>query len=569
MTGRADRVAGAGRREARGPGLFAALERSVGTSREVMGLVALYGVSAVAQGGAFALAIPLLRDVLGQGSASQAAWAWFFACVVLAGAAHLTALLRSARVSVYAICDRALRRLGDKVANIALGWFDSSSAAKVSKAMADDILVLSNLGPVVLPGLITGVGTPLTVAVVCLFVELEVGLALIVAAPVGALCVRWSVRVLERVHPLERAAGERMVAAVLEDAALQPLLRASGRVGLKWDHVADAVAADSEAELGRMSAEGRPSLVFQFAVQGCFAAALVAAAAAAAAGRIDVATFAVLCLLAVRCVEPLTLAVQYSNELFRSRTAALAIAEILEAPELPESDRPERPTGCAVELSGVTFGYRPEEPVLRDVELAADAGEVVVLTGVSGAGKSTLARLVARFWDVDSGAVRIGGVDVRQMTGDDLMRHVAFVFQDVFLFDTTVRENIRVGRPSASQEDIRAAASAARLDDVIEHLPQGWDTPVGQGGSLLSGGERQRVAIARALLKGAPVLLLDEISSALDAVNEAALLETLRQHAQGRVVIMIAHRAAATAAADRVLVVADGQVAESGSSGEL
>lgn len=551
---------GMAQKPARRVGLFAALERSAGTPTGVVTLTTLYTASAMLQGVAFVLAIPLLRQLFGGPAAGGGAWVMLLVCVVLAFAAHLVGMLRSARISVYAICDRILRRLGNKIARIALGWFDASSSAQVSKAMAEDVQTLSHLGPVVLPGLINGVLTPLTVAVACLFIDPWVGLALIVAVPLGIVCILWSVRVLERVHPLEKQADLQMSASVLEDACLQPLLRASGRAGLSWKHLADAVAEDSDTELARMRAEGRPSMVFQLGTQLCFAAALVATTIAVATGRIDAATFAVLCLLAVRCVEPLSLAVQYSSELFKDRAAAEAITGILDAPELPEPARPEAPPAFDVRLEQVAFGYDPAEPVLRDVDVEATAGGILAFVGPSGSGKSTLARLVARFWDVDAGAIRIGGVDVADIGTEQLMRHLAFVFQDVFLFDTTVVENIRIGRPDASKEELQAAAHAARLDEVIDRLPRGWDTPVGQGGSRLSGGERQRVAIARALLKRAPILLLDEITSALDAENEAALTQTLQDYAQDRTVIMIAHRGTAIAAAKRVLTVADGQV---------
>lgn len=541
-------------------GLFAALERSAGTSTGVVTLTTLYAASAVLQGVAFILAIPLLRQLFGGPAAGTGAWVMFLACVTMAFTAHLMGMLRSARISVYAICDRILRRLGNKVTRIALGWFDASSSAKVSKAMAEDVQTLSHLGPVVLPGLINGVVTPLTVAVACLFIDPSVGLALIVAVPIGVVCIIWSVRVLERVHPQEKEADLRMSAAVLEDASLQPLLRASGRAGLSWKHLADAVVEDSDTELARMRAEGRPSMIFQLGTQLCFAAALLATTVAVAAGRIDVATFAMLCLLAVRCVEPLTLAVQYSSELFKDRAAVETIAGILDAPELPEPAQPKTPPAFDVRLEQVAFGYGPAAPVLRGVDLEAAPGGIVALIGPSGSGKSTLTRLIARFWDADDGIIRVGGVDVRDIGTEQLMQRLAFVFQDVFLFDTTVMENIRIGRPDATEEELRAAAHAARLDEVIDRLPQGWDTLVGQGGSRLSGGERQRVAIARALLKQAPILLLDEITSALDAENEATLTQTLQDYAQDRTVIMIAHRGTAIAAAEHVLSVSDGQV---------
>lgn len=541
--------------------LFSALESAAGTPTGVVSLTFLYSVSAVLQGIAFILTIPLLRQLLEGTPAGAVAWVGFAMCVVGAGAAHVTGMMRSARISVYAICDRMLRRMGEKVTRIALGWFDSSSSGRVSQAMAADIHTLSHLGPVVLPGLITGVLTPLTVAVATLLINPWVGLALLVTIPLGVACILWTVGVLGRTHPLEKQADLRMSAAVLEGAALQPLLRASGRTGLGWEHLAEAVAEDSDAELARMRAEGRPTKLFHLGTQLCFAVALVAIALALLASHVDLPTFAVLCLLAVRCVEPLTLAINYAGELFKNQAAVEAIISILDAPELSEPEHPPaQADSSGIRLDEVAFGYGSDAPVLRGVNLEASPGGLVALVGPSGAGKSTLLRLIARFWDVDEGTVRIGGVDVREIGSARLMEQTAFVFQNVFLFNTTVRENIRMARADATDDDVLRAVHDARLDDVIARLPQGLDTQVGQGGLLLSGGERQRVAIARALLKRAPILLLDEITSALDAENELALTRTLRDYAQDHTVIMIAHRGAAVAAADRVLTVSDGQV---------
>lgn len=191
------------------------------------------------------------------------------------------------------------------------------------------------------------------------------------------------------------------------------------------------------------------------------------------------------------------------------------------------------------------------------------------MVGPSGSGKSTLLQLLARFHDVDAGAVRMGGVDVRAISTDVLMARIAIVFRDVRLFDGTIEENVRLGRPGATDADVRAAASAARLDEVIERLPDGWAAKVGEGGALLSGGERQRVSIARALLKNAPVVLLDEVTSALDPVNEAAVHEGIERLMAGRTVVMVAHRMRTVRRADRVVFLDGGRIVEEGSHDAL
>jgi ATP-binding cassette subfamily B protein len=193
----------------------------------------------------------------------------------------------------------------------------------------------------------------------------------------------------------------------------------------------------------------------------------------------------------------------------------------------------------------------------------------LAVVGPSGAGKTTLLQLLARFYDVDAGAVRIGGVDVRAIGNEELMARIAFVFQDVYLFDGTIEENVRLGRPDADAAEVLAAATAARLDEVIERLPDGWTTKVGEGGALLSGGERQRVSIARALLKNAPIVLLDEVTSALDPANETAVHEGIERLMKDRTVVMVAHRLRTVERADRVAFLDNGRVTEQGSHDEL
>ena len=193
--------------------------------------------------------------------------------------------------------------------------------------------------------------------------------------------------------------------------------------------------------------------------------------------------------------------------------------------------------------------------------------------GPSGAGKSTILRLIARFWDVDAGAVTIGGADVRALPATEIMGLTSMVFQDVYLFDTTIRENLRIARPEATDAELEAAARRARLDGVIEALPHGWDTEVGPGGLSLSGGERQRVSIARAFVKDAPILLLDEMTSALDGENESAITEIIRELSHGRTVMMVAHRLSTIRRADEVVFLepADGgaRVVQRGAPTEL
>ena len=210
-----------------------------------------------------------------------------------------------------------------------------------------------------------------------------------------------------------------------------------------------------------------------------------------------------------------------------------------------------------------------DHQILDDVSLRLEPGTLTALVGPSGSGKTTVTRLIARFFEVDDGAVLVGGTDVREQTTEQLMSQLSLVFQDVYLFDDTLYENVRLGRPSASRGEVLAAAEMAGVSQMLDYLPDGWETRVGEGGTALSGGERQRVSIARALLKNAPIVLLDEATSAIDPENEAHLKRSFAQLSRNSTVLVIAHKLSTIADADQILVLDGGHIVERGEHAEL
>ena len=242
---------------------------------------------------------------------------------------------------------------------------------------------------------------------------------------------------------------------------------------------------------------------------------------------------------------------------------------VLDSPSLSKSDRPQHPKDSSVELKNVTFSYDGKKNALEDVSLSIGAGQTVAFVGPSGGGKSTLASLIARFFDPQSGSVRIGGVDVRNVDKRELMDTVSFVFQNSRLIKGSILDNVRMGRPDASEAEVLAALRAAQCMDIIEKFPEGMHTIIGSDGVYLSGGEAQRLAVARAMLKDAPVLILDEATAFADPDNETKVQAAFSELAKGRTVIMIAHRLSAVAGADRIFVLKDGRLAESGTFEEL
>ena len=227
------------------------------------------------------------------------------------------------------------------------------------------------------------------------------------------------------------------------------------------------------------------------------------------------------------------------------------------------------PENFDIVFDHVKFAYRDGESVLEDVSFTARQGQVTALVGPSGGGKSTACKLAARFWDIQGGKITLGGIDISTVDPETLLKHYSFVFQDVVLFRDTILENIRLGRRGATDEEVYAAARAARCDEFVRELPEGYQTVVGENGSTLSGGERQRISIARALLKDAPVILLDEATASLDVENETAVQEAISRLVKDKTVLIIAHRMRTVAGADHVVVLADGGVAQEGAPAEL
>ena len=320
---------------------------------------------------------------------------------------------------------------------------------------------------------------------------------------------------------------------------------------------------------------GRPGQAFNIIANAAFAAVMAAGLSLVSGHRLDVVGYLAVMVVTSRMLMPLTKAAMMSSEADNARVALTAMNAILDAEPLPEPAPGERARaeGTAIALDGVSFSYEQGRPVLDRVSLSAPQGRVTALVGPSGAGKSTILRLAARFWDAGDGTVTIGGADVRALPAAQIMAMTSMVFQDVYLFDTTIRENLRIARPGATDAELETAARRARLDRVIEALPHGWDTRVGPGGLSLSGGERQRVSIARAFVKDAPILLLDEITSALDGENESAITEVVRELSAGRTVMVVAHRLSTIRRADEVVFLAPAErgarVAQRGAPAEL
>ena len=284
-------------------------------------------------------------------------------------------------------------------------------------------------------------------------------------------------------------------------------------------------------------------------------------------GQIDFMQLFMFLLVITRVYAPFDQALALIAEMFMSQISASRLMEIYDT-KTAEGKESFTPQGHDIVFDDASFSYDDQE-VLHGVSFTAREGEVTALVGPSGSGKSTCARLAARLWDISGGTIKVGGIDISTVDPETLLTDYAMVFQDVVLFDDTVMENIRLGKHGATDEEVRAAAKAANCDEFVSKLPLDYGTPIGENGAKLSGGERQRISIARALLKDAPIVLLDEATASLDVENETKVQEALSRLLSGKTVLVIAHRMRTVEAADKIIVLSDGKVAEAGRPDKL
>jgi len=288
-------------------------------------------------------------------------------------------------------------------------------------------------------------------------------------------------------------------------------------------------------------------------------------------GSLEFSAWLAALLIGTAMAEALTPLHSIGHMIDRAKLSVARIQQVLQLPALAQTTQEGKtPQDAGVVFEDVSFRYASDsDNALQNIAFTAAPGSVTALVGPSGAGKSTVARLIARFWDVDSGRILVGGVDVRDLPPDTLMQHVAIVFQDSFLFSTSIADNIRLGCPAATMEQVQNAARAAQAHEFIEQLPQGYDTRAGERGVFLSGGQRQRITIARAILQNRPILLLDEATAFADPENEAAIVAALSHLMRGKTVLMVAHRLATIRDADQILVFERGQLLEAGRHDDL
>jgi ATP-binding cassette subfamily B protein len=517
-------------------------------------------------------AIAEIAALLLEGNGSQA-WTWAF--IGAAGVAVRLGLgVTAALITHYADADlqRHLRlRLARHAASVPLGWFGGRGSGELKKAVDDDVEDMHHLVAHASLDIAGALGLPLAAIAYLAAVDWRMTLVTLALLPIATHTIQRAHRTLpDRMAELT-AAQLRINNAVIEYVDGIQVVKAYGRQGRRYRRFAEAVD-DFCDTLARWTAEAGRAMFTTLAILSPAAVLLVVAGTGTgmiAAGWLAPIDLLPFLLVGVGLPAPYMTLLQSTQLLRKAQNAAAHVGQVLAVPPLPLPAAPRPPQAFDIAFDDVSFAYDDAAPVLRGVSAHCPAGSTTALVGPSGSGKTTLVRLIPRFFDPDAGTVRIGGTDVRDLDPAALLRSVAIVFQDVTLIRDTIRENLRLGDPDASDADVEAAARAAHLHEAILALPDGYDTVVEAHGGALSGGQRQRLTIARALLQDAPIVLLDEATAHIDPENEAAVRASLARLTEGRTVIVIAHRLHTITEADQILVLDSGRVAESGTHERL
>ncbi len=459
-------------------------------------------------------------------------------------------------------------RLAEHLGAVSLGEVQRYGAGALAKVMQDDVKALHIFVADSTPLYARAFVMPVFTVLLLLWLDwrLAVGaLALLVFGfGILALAMRSSAEMSRRYN----AARERVSAAIVEFVQAMPVVRTFDSGNATFGRYQHALEDYLEVLTSWYRQAGFPAR-FSFAILNPLPTLVVLLWLGSwlmLRDALDFATWVAVLLVGTGMAEAMMPMMMLNHLVAKAKLSIARIQEIMALPVLPAPGQERLPTDAGITFEKVGFRYGGDggEHALRDVSFHAAPGTVTAVVGPSGAGKSTVARLIPRFWDVCAGRVLVGGVDVREMSTETLMKQVAFVFQETFLFADTIANNIRLGMPEAPMDEVIAATTAAQAHAFIVDLPQGYDTPAGERGVFLSGGQRQRITIARAILQNRPILVLDEATAFADPENEAALVGALSELMRDKTVIMVAHRLSTIRDADRILVFERGELAESG-----
>ena len=502
-----------------------------------------------------------------------ARWGWTAVWTAIGSIALYFAALMSTHIAAFRTARNIRRTAMAHVLKLPLGFFTGNQSGRLRKLIDDNAGLTEDLLAHKLPDLAGTIVTPIAAILMLFLFDWKMGLLCLLTMVLSLLsmCLMMGGKNAGFFHRYQKEI-ERMSGEAVEYVRGIPVVKMFQQTVYSFKAFYAAIRDYSDlASQYAMSCRIGQTCFLTF-INGAFALLIPAALLLSSGGdiRTVLVNFIFYALFAPACGQMINRIMYMSEAVMEADEAVGRLDEILDEKPMEESKAAKHPANAAVSFDHVTFTYPgADRPALDDVSFSVRPGQVTALVGPSGGGKTTAASLIPRFWDTDRGTVSIGGVNIREMNTEDLMRQVAFVFQDTRLFKESLLENIRAARPEASRDEVLSAAHAAQCDDILEKMPHGLDTVVGTKGIYLSGGEQQRIALARAILKDAPIVVLDEATAFADPENEHQIQKAFEVLTRNKTVLMIAHRLSTVQNADSIIVLSGGKIIEQGSHESL
>jgi len=472
--------------------------------------------------------------------------------------------------ATFAVLGEIRKRCTEKLTRMPLGAVMAESSGALKNTLIERIDSIETTLAHIVPEFTANLLLPVSILVYIFIVDWRMGLASLATLPLGMFCYVFMMATSGGFYAHTVEATKALNDTAVEYIGGIQVIKVFGKTKSSYDRfVKDAYEA-AHSFIDWMRASIIPFTFAMVLMPATLLPVLPIGGLLVKNGSLTPENIVTVIILSVGLITPLITLMSYSDDFRTMGTIFGEVRAILEAPEMerPAEGMGETPKNNSLALRDVRFSYKDKE-VLHGISMDIPEGSFIALVGPSGSGKSTVARLIASLWDVDSGSVSLGGADIRKIPGEEYADRVAFVSQDNYLFNMTVRENIRLGRSDATDEEVEEAAKASGCHDSIMELENGYDTMVGSSGGHLSGGERQRISIARAMLKAAPIVILDEATAYTDPENEAVIQRSVSRLTRGKTLIVIAHRLSTVTDADRIYVVKDGRIDDSGTHEEL
>lgn len=460
--------------------------------------------------------------------------------------------------------------VGNKVARLPLGWFQADSAGRLSRMVTQEMLSTGQTAAFFIGQLVKNVSAVIVFCIAIWFWNWQLDILLTLAIPVLFLLMKISQVCVGKGNSLEDAAEQEIASRVVEFYHCQGALRAC-HTGADYEELKSSFVNSKRQSVRGLWWSALGQVLSGMGVQMLVAGMITFISLLGVAGDIEALETVVMIGVTLRFT---TLLNDIASSLFGMedrRQMLNSLDEVMGAPEMSVIAKTKgQPKNADITLNCVSFSYTKDKPVIQDISFTVPAHKMFAVVGPSGCGKTTIIKLIARFYDVDEGTIHIGNIALRDYTTEDLFRQISFVFQDVYLFNDSLKNNILIAKPDATDQELHAVADLAGVTEIVQRLPDGWDTICGEGGRSLSGGERQRVSIARALLKHAPIVLLDEATSALDAENEANIVRSIEVLRKNSTLVVVAHKLETIRMADEIIVLDQaGRITEAGSHEEL